>query len=534
MKKSLRKSTKKDEFKKKKELEKIQKEKELEEQIKDHLKCYICLGNIQKPKMCPYCKRNCCEECINKWLEDHNFCGICKHRISRIDMIEIPFLDKMSNFIMNDINNKEKNKIINIKKEELNKKKVKETKDNNNQIKLFDWNNDISKKNNTTINPINKSNNYKNKYNPINNNINNINNNNIINSNTNNNNINNLFDVDETSEINGEDEDICPKHGNNIEFFCIQCNKYYCGECLLFFGTEANKHNNHFIIKANKINDPKIKEAEKEYKKLPETKKKIENLIGKCNLKLKENEIKKYEIIKIMNYIKNSYIKKINKDSENIKNSLNNVNILKNNYENNKNTIFYQLNNVVNQNGDQNQQYMKILQDFENLNNNVKINKDKEKIIIERPNDSPKLFLENFQTNFKSYIIPSLTNGRLNEGKELINVKIDNIQNYKCRIIFKHSQNIIRIIFSIIIPEDINSLNFPKFHAYIIFKNKNYGMEFINLYENISIKKISFSNNYINYEQTNYIELDSKQFLFLCDEQKRLCFKVYITKSFYK
>ena len=63
--------------------------------------------------MCPYCKRNCCEDCINKWLEDHNFCGICKHRISRIDMIEIPFLDKMSNFIMHKIDDQEKkNKYI--------------------------------------------------------------------------------------------------------------------------------------------------------------------------------------------------------------------------------------------------------------------------------------------------------------------------------------------------------------------------------------------------------------------------------------
>ena len=130
-----------------------------------------------------------------------------------------------------------------------------------------------------------------------------------------------------------------------------------------------------------------------------------------------------------------------------------------------------------------------------------------------------------------------MPNGRLNEGKELINLRIDNIQNYRCRIIFRHSQNTIRIIFSIIIPDDINSLNFPKFHAYIIFKKKKYGLEFINLYENTSIKKISSNNNhnnYLSYEQTNYIELDSKQFLFLCDEQKRLCFKVYITKTFYR
>ena len=234
-----------------------------------------------------------------------------------------------------------------------------------------------------------------------------------------------------------------------------------------------------------------------------------------------------------MNYIKNLYIQKIDKNSENIKNSLNNVKLLKNNYENSKNTIFYQFNNLLVQNGNQNQ-YIQILQDFKNLNKNIKLNKEKEKNIIDKPNNSPKLFLENFKTNFKEYIIPTLPNGRLNEGKELINLRIDNIQNYKCRIIFKHSQNIIRIIFSIIITEDINSLNFPKFHAYIIFKKKKYGMEFINLYENTSIKKIVFNNNNTNYEQTNYIEIDSKQFLFLCDEQKKLCFRVYITKSFYK
>ena len=86
-----------------------------------------------------------------------------------------------------------------------------------------------------------------------------------------NNSINNLIEVEENSEIFGKEEDICPEHGNNIEFFCIQCNKHHCGECLLFFGSEANKHNNHFIIKVNKINDPKIKEAENEYKKLPDT-----------------------------------------------------------------------------------------------------------------------------------------------------------------------------------------------------------------------------------------------------------------------
>ena len=60
---------------------------------------------------------------------------------------------------------------------------------------------------------------------------------------------------------------------------------------------EVNKHNNHFIIKANKKNDSRIKEITNEYQKLPETKNKITDLIGLCNLKLKEYEIKKYKII---------------------------------------------------------------------------------------------------------------------------------------------------------------------------------------------------------------------------------------------
>jgi hypothetical protein len=52
----------------KKELEKIKKENELQEQIRDSLKCYICLSKVTKPKMCNFCKKICCEVCINKWL----------------------------------------------------------------------------------------------------------------------------------------------------------------------------------------------------------------------------------------------------------------------------------------------------------------------------------------------------------------------------------------------------------------------------------------------------------------------------------
>ena len=61
----------------------LKKEIEIEDNIRDYLKCYICLTKVIKPKMCKFCKRICCERCINRWMETHNFCGVCKHNLSQ-------------------------------------------------------------------------------------------------------------------------------------------------------------------------------------------------------------------------------------------------------------------------------------------------------------------------------------------------------------------------------------------------------------------------------------------------------------------
>ena len=58
--------------------------------------------------MCNFCKRNACSACIDRWLQDHTFCGICKHQVTAGDMISIPFLDGMSTFFINKIDNQEK------------------------------------------------------------------------------------------------------------------------------------------------------------------------------------------------------------------------------------------------------------------------------------------------------------------------------------------------------------------------------------------------------------------------------------------
>ena len=87
----------------------LKKEIEIEDNIRDYLKCYICLTKVIKPKMCKFCKRICCERCINRWMETHNFCGVCKHKLSQQDLITLPFLDDMSTYFLNNIDSHPKN-----------------------------------------------------------------------------------------------------------------------------------------------------------------------------------------------------------------------------------------------------------------------------------------------------------------------------------------------------------------------------------------------------------------------------------------
>jgi hypothetical protein len=236
------------------EIEAEKKENQLEDEIRDHLKCYICLGKVFKPKMCKYCKKICCSACIDHWLEDHSFCGICKHEVSSQDMISIPFLDDMSTFFINNIDNQQKKKIDKSKTSLLNvgQKVISGANNRNNQNKIHQ------------INLIQQPN--------INININNIDNNLDNNESNINNEINNEINDTEEAEI---DENICQEHEERISYYCIQCNKYYCSKCLIFFGNETQKHRNHFLVQVNKINDLGVTQAIQEYQKLKDTKEKL-------------------------------------------------------------------------------------------------------------------------------------------------------------------------------------------------------------------------------------------------------------------
>ena len=90
-----------EEKKEEKEEEKEKEKENLGSEIKDTVKCYICLDKITKPKMCPYCHRIACEKCLHNWFIDLNKkkCGFCRKSVNFNEMVSVPFMEKVVDFV---------------------------------------------------------------------------------------------------------------------------------------------------------------------------------------------------------------------------------------------------------------------------------------------------------------------------------------------------------------------------------------------------------------------------------------------------
>ena len=97
----------------KKDPKEISKEETIGSEIKDTVKCYICFEKINKPKMCPNCHRMACEKCLHNWFINlkKDKCGFCRSTTNFNEMISVPFMDAVVNFV---------EKFFNKKKIELN------------------------------------------------------------------------------------------------------------------------------------------------------------------------------------------------------------------------------------------------------------------------------------------------------------------------------------------------------------------------------------------------------------------------------
>ena len=77
------------------------KEENIGSEIKDTVKCYICFDKITKPKMCPHCHRIACEKCLYNWFINLNKkkCGFCRENTNFYEMVSVPFMDVVVDFV---------------------------------------------------------------------------------------------------------------------------------------------------------------------------------------------------------------------------------------------------------------------------------------------------------------------------------------------------------------------------------------------------------------------------------------------------
>ena len=122
------------------------------------------------------------------------------------------------------------------------------------------------------------------------------------------------------------------------------------------------------------------------------------------------------------------------------------------------------------------------------------------------------------------------------EGQELFNKNMNIIPGFPSKLIIKYLGNKIFISFSIDINLPLNSPNYPKFFTYITFKNGKYGLEFINLSNQLFPQNSPNQNNEMRMvrQQVNITEIDAKQFSYLAEIDNMIKLKIFIAKTYYK
>ena len=78
-------------------------------EIKDALTCFICTAKVLDPMMCPQCKKLVCSKCIKKWFIDqqHEKCPYCQYKCTFDQMINLPFMNQLSEYFIKEIEKKE-------------------------------------------------------------------------------------------------------------------------------------------------------------------------------------------------------------------------------------------------------------------------------------------------------------------------------------------------------------------------------------------------------------------------------------------
>ena len=375
-------------------------------EIKDILKCYICMDKIKKPRLCKYCNRPACGACLQNWLKSKHSCGFCRKKIGFEETIELPIINDIADFFMKAID-KEDNKKSNNKDD---------------------------------INNLNKS----------------------FNSNT-----------QIISKFNLKDDE-CSKHKKKCEYYCFQCNEKYCDKCLIIFNESSKVHENHTIVPLDQLNEnDTANEIMTEFNKLQQTNKNLDDLINLCNQTLNELQIEKNNFIDQIEYIELEKNSDLNYLIYQLSSNLDSIKLKEDEFTNSIATTPIALNNIIKLNDYG--QGKQIYEHISNLNNFALKQDD----IV----DIPLSFIniETFVSDNLQIILPNNKDNRLNINQPIINEELDNlISNVNIKITFEYRSD--DVGFKINLKNNIdNKIDLSKILCFIIFKKKNYGIEFLKI-----------------------------------------------------
>ena len=437
--------------------------------IKDTLTCFICTAKIIDPMMCPQCKKLVCSKCIKKWFieQHHEKCPFCQIPLTYDKMINLPFMNYLSDYFIKEIENKELEKqqrtFISVNNK-MNLNQILDEDDDNINININDNNNKmnlINSMNNININDNNfKDDNYLAKTHII-----------PVKFQKNDDNYENEnLDIHPYHSVgvglnffkNIPPKNLCPKHKKEIiEYYCLNCNTQHCAKCLMITNKESKIHQNHKIIEIEKKNKYNIDQLITDVNSLSDT-------IGELNQYKINNEIenkileKKDEFFKKMTeeFIKrfeSGMLKKKSQLELNVKQIENQVKKIDGIKLNHKDALmnFVERDDQIGFN-----EYHQKVQNYKNIDNYI--HNDIYEIYL---NPSLKLY----ETDFFSMDIK--------ENEEVLGEYLFNINGLNKQLHFRFNQDAIDevlINLQIIGDKDENwDPNEITYCSYIVLKNKN-------------------------------------------------------------
>ena len=321
------------------------------------------------------------------------------------------------------------------------------------------------------------------------------------------NNLNDSFD-----ESLNEKNQICQKHpGRYIEYICFNCNEFFCSECASFLNQEnAQKHYDHLILQLNKLEEFNLKKIFEEHKILPETKRKIENILSKTKVNIRELEIRKKRENEIFESIKNNIELDYSQKIQKLKEKLTILKIQKDKINNYLVDNKYKFNEIENFASDAKVKLLKELNSISLSSNEIETIGDFKKGLCIETFESENI--EIFLSNGEKYI----------EELKILDKDLYFIPNTKCQFNSQYLGGKIHFNLTFDLNEDLYASHLFKFYGHIILQNKN------------NCEYAVFNEYHLKNTQILTVEFEFKNILPLLDENRKFNIVIFITRQFYK